>query len=107
MSSMITALTWVPRGAARERPVRFELSEEEYGRIKHLAALEEAGEADAMEARKGVLDSDSDSDSNRSNAEERNIGDLPAEYNMDAYDDEEVEEKVELVCKIAPPVAKP
>jgi hypothetical protein len=34
---MITSLTWVPKGAARSRPVRFELSKEEYARIKNLA----------------------------------------------------------------------
>ncbi len=92
---MITALAWVPRGAARERPVRFELSEEEYDRIRHLASLEEAGEVDADEARKGILDSDSDSDAGGSNAEEQELGnddDLPAEYNMDDYDAEDAQE---------------
>jgi len=57
-TAMITALTWIPRGAARERPVRFELSEEEYSRIRHLAALEEAGERDQKEADRKYDDSE-------------------------------------------------
>ncbi len=35
---MISALTWVPRGAPRAKPVRFELSAEEIARIENLAA---------------------------------------------------------------------
>ena len=89
---MITALAWVPRGAARERPVRFELSEEEYGRIQDLAALEQQGLDEVDEARRRVLNSDSDSgsgDDAASNAEEQEEGaPLPDVYKMDDYDDE-------------------
>ena len=90
---MITALAWVPRGAARERPVRFELSEEEYSRIQNLAAIEQQGQDEAEEVRRRVLDSDSDSgDDAASNAEEREEGaPLPDVYKMDDYDKEDAD----------------
>jgi len=31
---MITTLTWVPRGAARSIPVRYEIGPEEYAQMK-------------------------------------------------------------------------
>lgn len=34
---MISSLAWVPKGAPRQHPVRFELSPEEYARVKSLA----------------------------------------------------------------------
>ena len=34
---MISALHWIPKGAARAKPARFELSPEELQRIKALA----------------------------------------------------------------------
>lgn len=46
---MITALTWVPKGAARLKPVRFELSQDEYARIKLLAKAEEDAEKKAQD----------------------------------------------------------
>lgn len=36
---MITSLTWIPKGAARTRPVRFELSAAELTRVRALAKL--------------------------------------------------------------------
>ena len=47
---MITSLAWIPRGAARQRPVRFELNADEYERVKTLAneelkTMTAAGEA--------------------------------------------------------------
>jgi periodic tryptophan protein 1 len=39
---MISSVSWIPRGSARSRPVRFELSEEEFHRIQSLAAEEES-----------------------------------------------------------------
>ena len=36
-ATMISALTWVPKGAPRAKPVRFELSPEEIARIENLA----------------------------------------------------------------------
>ena len=37
---MISSLTWIPRGAARSHPVKFELSPEELENIKKLAEKE-------------------------------------------------------------------
>ena len=37
---MISSLTWIPRGAARSHPVKFELSPEELENIKNLAEKE-------------------------------------------------------------------
>jgi periodic tryptophan protein 1 len=92
-TAMITALTWIPRGAARERPVRFELSEEEYSRIQRLAALEEAGERDQREADRRIFDDSEDSEADEGEDEENNavMAALPAEYSMDTYDDEDIE----------------
>jgi hypothetical protein len=39
--AMISCLSWVPKGAAREKPVRFELSADEYSRIQLLAKAEQ------------------------------------------------------------------
>lgn len=92
-TAMITALTWVPRGAARERPVRFELSEEEYSRIKRLAALEESGERDQKEVDRRIYEDSEDSEAEEEEDEEDDaiMAALPAEYNMDSYDDEDIE----------------
>ena len=38
--SMITALSWVPRGYPAQFPRRHELNEEEFGRISKLAKLQ-------------------------------------------------------------------
>lgn len=37
---MISSISFIPRGAARTRPVRFEIGEEEYKRIQELASIE-------------------------------------------------------------------
>lgn len=34
---MISALAWIPKGASRSKPIRFELSQEEVERIEKLA----------------------------------------------------------------------
>ncbi len=34
---IITSIAWIPRGASRSRPIRFEYSQEEVARIKRLA----------------------------------------------------------------------
>lgn len=49
---MISSLAIIPKGAARARPVRFELGEEEYRRITELAeeeAAEECAQQNALE----------------------------------------------------------
>jgi hypothetical protein len=91
---MITALTWVPKGAARVKPVRFELSQDEYARIKLLAKAEEeseklaeqgdVGEGDEPEhAASGLTFTDGDAEMN-----EEDTTELPPELRMDEYDDD-------------------
>ena len=91
---MITALTWVPRGAARLKPVRFELSQEEYSRIKSLAKVEEQIEKEANENDIGEGDdpdfvpSGSTFRDDAIVTEESDDVELPAELRMDEYDDD-------------------
>lgn len=52
--SMITASTWVPRGAAAQFPTKYDVDEEELARISRLAKLKlEDAEEDLDEARNG------------------------------------------------------
>ena len=92
---MITALTWVPRGAARLKPVRFELSQEEYSRIKSLAKIEEQIEKEANENDVGEGDDPDFVPSGSTFLDEAKINEdnddeveLPAELRMDEYDDD-------------------
>ena len=87
-TAMITSLTWVPRGAARARPVRFEISEEEFTRIQHLAALEAQGAKDQAERDRGLHD-DSDEESEDDEETAALNAALPPELRMDEYDDDE------------------
>ena len=84
---MITSLTWIPRGAARARPVRFELSPEELERIKFLATkekkeqeLEENEHCASGATFAAGADDDFDVDTS----------DLPAALRMDEYDNDDV-----------------
>jgi periodic tryptophan protein 1 len=89
---MITALAWIPKGAAREKPVRFELSNEEYSRIRKLATVEEDTTIQPSEAN-GFEGGEDNED------KEVDISELPAELRMDDYDnedDEVMERKNEL-----------
>ena len=89
---MITSLTWVPKGVARARPVRFELSPEEYQRIKSMANAEQVKEREGEEDHEAlgltfkggaaVVAMDEDE-------EAVDVSDLPAELRMDAYDDDD------------------
>ena len=90
---MITALTWVPKGAARVKPVRFELSQEEYARIKLLAKAEEDIEKDNKDTE--VVDEDeveqtealiTGDEMNEEEEEDTTV--LPPELRMDEYDDD-------------------
>jgi periodic tryptophan protein 1 len=86
---MITALSWVPRGAARSHPVRFELSAEEVARVQELAAEEEAIEEAESAAEHTRAAFDSDEEENGEDGEEVDLSDLPAALDMEHYDDDE------------------
>ena len=91
---MITALTWVPKGAARVKPVRFELSQEEYARIKLLAKAEEETEKEAERADVGEGDEPEHTAAGLTFTndvtmnEDEDMTELPPELRMDEYDDD-------------------
>ena len=94
---MITSLAWIPRGAARQRPVRFELNADEYERVKTLANEELKTMKAAGEAGDENEDEDGEEDEPQEDEIEVDTSDLPAELDMDNYDDyEESEEEVGL-----------
>jgi periodic tryptophan protein 1 len=77
---MISALTWIPRGAAREHPIRYELSEEEMKMMMKNYKSNDDVEDDAA--------SGTESDIEEQAALPVDINDLPKELNMDKYDDD-------------------
>ena len=77
MPSMITCVAWVPKGAARERPVRYELSRDEYKKVKELEA-KVSGEG------KGKVPGGVKRSGGGKDEEE-----LPPELRMDDYDNDE------------------
>jgi periodic tryptophan protein 1 len=95
-SKMITSVAWIPRGVARARPVRFELSPEEYQRIKTLAKEEQeaakADESDEIENNYIAEEHLNDEDEIPREGEAVDLNDLPKELRMDEYDDDEESE---------------
>jgi len=51
--SIITALSWVPRGKAAQFPTRYEFDEEEYNRISKIAKLELEDAKEELEEAQG------------------------------------------------------
>ena len=92
---MITSLAWIPRGAARQRPVRFELNADEYERVKTLANEELKTMKAAGEAGDENEDEDGEEDEPQEDEIEVDTSDLPAELDMDNYDDYEESEEEE------------
>jgi periodic tryptophan protein 1 len=78
MPSIIPCLTWVPKGAARERPVRYELSRDEYAKVKELES--KATTREKVSLKTGKVGGDDD---------------LPAEFRMDEYDDDDYNDDVD------------
>jgi periodic tryptophan protein 1 len=100
---MISALAWIPKGASRSKPVRFELSEEEVHRIENLAKYailfdlfnfkiffrdEEEIEKDQQEEFQEEISSDEEEGTD-TREQNDNFEGLPAELRMDEYDDED------------------
>jgi hypothetical protein len=102
---MISSLLWVPKGASRQRPVRFELSAEEMERVRELAKEEAAIEARADSAEHvasgATFEADRDDDEevvdmateevegDDESEEDVDTSDLPPELRMDEYDDDD------------------
>jgi periodic tryptophan protein 1 len=99
---MTLATTWVRRGVAAQFPTKYDVDEEELGRISKLARLQlEDAKQDLEEAQ--LPPEDEDDDASESDVEEtdnqkksnghssnaQNDDDDLAEYNLDDYDDDE------------------
>lgn len=82
---MIPALCWIPRGAARERPVKFEISADEMARVRRLAGEEAAIEREMEEEEEGDDTGAVASAAARAGSSE--FADLPPGLRMDKYDD--------------------
>ena len=86
---MITSLSWIPRGAARQRPIRYELTPEEYQRVRSLAKNEDdlnnENDSNSMH-RTDVAIEEEDFDDNGDG--DVDISDLPDELHMEDYDNE-------------------
>lgn len=96
---MITSVAWIPRGVARSRPVRFEISPEEYQRIKVLAQEEQEQSSRSLEneVEQTYIAEDHlyDNEIEDNYDQEVDVSDLPPELKMDKYDDEEEENDFE------------
>ncbi|KAI4173077.1 MAG: hypothetical protein LQ343_003187 [Gyalolechia ehrenbergii] len=104
--SMITASTWVPRGAAATFPTKYDIDEKELARISRLAKLklddakDDLGEA--QNGTSGLLEGSSSSDEaveedvkmTQSNGD---ADDDLKEYDLDNYDDDEIVEDGETM----------
>lgn len=58
MSSMITTTTWVRRGVAAQFPTKYEIDEEEMGRISKLARMQLEDAKEDLSAAKEKADGD-------------------------------------------------
>mmetsp|Transcript_116431 Transcript_116431/g.228448 ORF Transcript_116431/g.228448 Transcript_116431/m.228448 type:complete len:557 (+) Transcript_116431:33-1703(+) len=96
---MITSLTWVPKGAARAKPVRFELSSAELSRVKSLAKAEQ--EQENIDSKR-EFDAESGDDEpvdaeNEPDAEaDADDTELPPELRMNEYDESDDEDAADM-----------
>ncbi|KAL8815355.1 MAG: hypothetical protein Q9223_005502 [Gallowayella weberi] len=96
--SMITASTWVPRGAAATFPTKYDIDENELARISKLAKLQlQDAEEDFQEARNGHSkpnDSESSADEDDGDTKvtpsKKDADDDLKEYDLDNYDSDTV-----------------
>ncbi|PNS20895.1 hypothetical protein CAC42_2826 [Sphaceloma murrayae] len=102
--SMITAVSWVPRGHASQFPTKYVFDEEEYERIAKLAKLElddaredlDSAKADAKAAQEGSQQDQNGDDAQAKEADGNSDIDLNdddlKEYDLEHYDDEPEED---------------
>lgn len=106
MSSMITTTAWVRRGVAAQFPTKYEIDEEEMGRISKLARmqLEEAQEglsaAKEGKADDGEEDTAMDEDGKEADAMEDDDNKKSSEEGKDSKENECVpcDSRLETIC---------
>eukprot|EP00607_Mallomonas_marina_P007751 CAMPEP_0182417104 /NCGR_PEP_ID=MMETSP1167-20130531/1486_1 /TAXON_ID=2988 /ORGANISM="Mallomonas Sp, Strain CCMP3275" /LENGTH=588 /DNA_ID=CAMNT_0024590411 /DNA_START=169 /DNA_END=1935 /DNA_ORIENTATION=- len=81
---MISAIAWIPRGASKARPARYEVGPEEYSRIKELAQ----GEMAMMSSQPSAEDEENITNDEVADEEGMNVPELPLDLKMDGYDEE-------------------
>ena len=100
--SMVLATTWVRRGVAAQFPTKYEIDEAELSRISQLAKLQlEDAQEDLEEAQnangQGIDSDEQDTTgpvkSNTAKSKEGKDGDDLAEYNLDDYDNDPVDDE--------------
>ncbi|KAI9043793.1 rRNA-processing protein PWP1 [Aspergillus affinis] len=107
--SMITTTGWVRRGVAAQFPTKYEIDEEEMGRISELARMQlEDAKGDLKAAQEGnegedeAMDEDkkesgSDAVAKGSDKKDAKEDDDLKEYDLDHYDSDEVDEDGEQI----------
>lgn len=104
--SMVLATTWVRRGVAAQFPTKYDIDEAELNRISQLAKLQLEDAQEDLEAAQDSDGKDEESDedvgvttekatSHGSAAKAAKDADDLAEYNLDAYDDDPVDDEGE------------
>ncbi|RLV93289.1 Periodic tryptophan protein 1 [Spathaspora sp. JA1] len=84
---MISSSTWVPRGFASEFPEKYELNDEEMERITAMANLELSDAKEQLQQ----------AQSNNNLQDQIEIDDDLKEYNLESYDDDEVDSNGEPI----------
>ena len=95
LSDMITSLSWIPKGAARSVPVRYELSAMEIKKLKKMTLSSVNKNEDYNDddgADEGVDQGRSSDNNNNTDNNGDDDDDLPPELRMNDYDDDEDEE---------------
>ena len=103
--SMTLATTWVRRGVAAQFPVKYEVDEAELGRISKLARLQLEDAQEDLNIAQGTTGQDPESENSGDEEDAKTNGnalvgatardDDLKEYNLDDYDADQPDEKVE------------
>ncbi|KDO33628.1 hypothetical protein SPRG_01604 [Saprolegnia parasitica CBS 223.65] len=88
---MISALGWIPRGAAKRTPDKFVLSKEEINMMTQLAAEQDEEDAAELEGDDDEDDEDMEGGDADMGADDDDDTELPEGFKMDEYDEEDNE----------------
>jgi len=86
---MITSLSWIPKGAARSVPVRYELSAMEIQKLKKMTLSSASKADDDDDDNDGVIGDVSNSKGDANGEDDK---ELPPELRMNDYDNDEDDE---------------